>query len=360
VRAYQSLLRPILFRFDAETMHHATLSACAALGPAQRATQSVLGFAHRRLAVDVGRLRFPGPVGLGGGFDKNGIAVRTLGALGFGSIEVGSVSAAPSGGNPGRPRLFRLPDDQALLVNYGVPNHGAAAVARRLREARLTVPLGVSIVETNTGRSSPLDAVIEEFRSALKALAPQADYIALNLQCPNSGTAPFADPAGLSALLSALALDVECPLFLKIAASTDPRTIDVFLETVDHFPTIRGFILSTLLPKPYSGLRTPPEVMQGLPGSLTGAPLKMFARDLVSAWYARIDRTRHVLIGVGGVQSARDAYALIRRGATLVQLVTALVYQGPALPSRIHRDLATLLEHDGFASIMEAVGVDSP
>jgi len=358
VGAYQSLLRPLLFRFDAETMHHATLSACAALGPAERATQRVLGFALPRLAVEVGGLRFPGPVGLGGGFDKNGIAVRTLGALGFGSIEVGSVSAAPSGGNPGRPRLFRLPADEALLVNYGVPNDGAVTVARRLHEARLAVPLGVSIVETNTGRSSPLEAVIEEFRSALKTLAPVADYIALNLQCPNSGTAPFADPAGLRALLSAL--DTSCPVFLKIAASTDPRTIDVFLQTVDPFPFVRGFILSTLLPKPYSGLRTPEQTMQGLPGSLSGAPLKGLARDLVSAWYARIDRARHVLIGVGGVQSAQDAYALIRRGATLVQLVTALVYQGPALPSRIHRGIDALLERDGVARVGDAVGADSP
>ena len=174
--------------------------------------------------------------------------MRTRGALGFGSIEVGSVSAAPSGGNPGRPRLFRLPDDQALLVNYGVPNDGADTVARRLSGVRLPVPLGVSIVETNTGKANSVDGVVEEFRSALKTLAPVADYVALNLQCPNSATGPFADPAGLRALLSSV--DVQCPLFLKIAASTDPRAIDLLLETVDRFPAVRGFILSTLLPKP--------------------------------------------------------------------------------------------------------------
>ena len=339
-------------------MHHATLSACAALGPAERATQRVLGFAHPRLSVDVGGLRFPGPVGLGGGFDKTGIAVRTLGAMGFGSIEVGSVSAAPSDGNPGRPRLFRLPDDEALLVNYGVPNDGAAAVAQRLQNARLPVPLGVSIVETNTGRLSSLESVIEQFCSAIKTLAPVADYIALNLQCPNSETGPLTAPSGIAALLSAI--DVRCPLFLKIAASTDPRSIDAFLQAIDPFPVVRGFILSGLLAKPYSGLRTPSQTLHGLPGSLTGAPLKMLARELVSAWYARIDRRRHHLVGVGGVQSAEDAYALIRRGATLVQLVTALVYQGPALPSRIHRGLDALLERDRVARVGDAVGADSP
>src|SRR3954468_8390882 len=356
--AYESFLRPLLFRFDAETMHHAALTACAALGPAQRATHSVLGFAHPRLALEVSGLRFPGPVGRGGGFDKSGIAVRTLGAIGFGSIEVGSVSAAPSRGNPGRPRLFRLPEDEALLVNYGVPHDGAERVARRLRGARLAVPLGVSIVETNTGKANSVDGVIHEFQRANSVLAPVADYIALNLQCPNSERAPLDDPANLGALLAALG--DERPLFLKVAASPAPRRIDAFLQAIDPFPAVRGVILSTLLPKPYTALRTPTATLRGLPGSLSGAPLKALARDLVSAWYTRVDRKRHILVGVGGVQSAEDAYALIRRGATLVQLVTALVYQGPRLPGRIHRGLAQLLERDGVARVADAVGVDAP
>ena len=351
--AYETLVRPLLFRFDAESMHRAALSACAAL-PIPR---SIFSFEHASLAVDVAGLRFTGPVGLGAGFDKNGLAVRTLGAIGFGSVEVGSVSAAPSAGNAGRPRLFRLPEDEALLVNYGVPNDGAAVVAKRLGGVRLPLPLGISIVETNTGRPNSLDGVIGEFQSAMRALAPVADYIALNLQCPNSETGPLTEPAGIAALLQALG--AERPLFLKVAASTDPRTIDALLQAIDPFPAVRGLILSTLLPKPYATLRTPAKTLGGLAGSVTGAPLKSRARELVGAWYARIDRKRHVIVGVGGVQSAQDAYALIRRGATLVQLVTALVYQGPGLPGRIHRGLATLLERDGVNRVADAVGVDA-
>jgi len=124
---------------------------------------------------------------------------------------------------------------------------------------------------------------------------------------------------------------------------------------VDPYRAVRGFILSTLLPRPYVGLHAD---TRRLPGSLTGAPLKRLARELVSAWYACIDRKRHVLVGVGGVQTPDDAYALIKRGATLVQLVTALVYQGPRLPGRIHRGLAQLLERDGVAHVSEAVGAD--
>lgn len=351
--AYQSFLRPLLFRFDAEAMHRAALSACAAMPPIP---QRVL-YRHPSLEVEVAGLRFPAPVGLGAGFDKNGTAVRTLGAMGFGSLEVGSVSAAPSMGNPGGPRLSRLPQDEALLVYYGVPNDGAASVARRLSGARLRVPLGVSIVETNTGRPNSLEAVIEEFRNAMKLLAPVADYIALNLQCPNSETGPLTNPSGVAALLSSLG--GERPVFLKIAATPDAEAIEAFLQAVDPFPFVRGLILSTLLPKPYAGLRTPAQKLHGLPGSLTGAPLKMLARELVSAWYSRIDRKRHILIGVGGVQSAQDAYALIRRGATLVHLVTALVYQGPGLPRAIHRGLAALLQRDGVPRVSEAVGVDA-
>ena len=348
---YKTLVRPLLFRFDAEAMHRAVLSACAIAAPVARRFSAAR---YPGLALELAGIRFPAPVGLGAGFDKSGTATRALAAMGFGSIEVGSVSPLPSAGNPVRPRLFRLPEDEAILVFYGVPNDGAEAVAARLRGARLPVPLGVSIIETNTGQRKTLDDVIEEFRAATQALAPHADYVALNLQCPNSDTSPPWEPAGVSALLSAI--DARRPVFLKVAASADPATIDALLRAVAPFPFVRGFILSTLLPKPYASLRTPFETLSNLPGSLSGAPLKMRARELVSAWYSRIDRKRHALIAVGGVQTGDDAYALIRRGATLVQLVTSLVYEGPRLPGRIHRQLAALLQRDGFASVADAVG----
>jgi dihydroorotate dehydrogenase len=350
--AYKSLVRPLLFRFDAETVHRAALSACAIAAPA---AQRFSVERYPSLALDLAGLRYPAPVGLGAGFDKSGTAIRTLAAMGFGSIEIGSVSRAPSAGNPARPRLFRLPADEAILVYYGVPNDGAEAVAARLRGVRLPVPIGISIIETNTGQRRSLDKVIGEFRAATQALAPLADYVALNLQCPNSETSPPWEPSGVSALLSAIDARGR-PVFLKVAASADPAATDALLQAVEPFPFVRGFILSTLLPRPYASLRTPLETLRHLPGSLSGAPLKMLARELVSAWYSRIDRKRHALIAVGGVQTGEDAYALIRRGATLVQLVTSLVYEGPRLPGRIHRQLAALLKRDGFARVADAVG----
>ena len=343
-----ALARPLLFALDPETAHLLTLALADAPLRFGLLRARVPQYPVRALGLD-----FPNPVGLAAGLDKNAAHIDALAALGFGFIEVGTVTPRPQPGNP-RPRLFRLPEDEAILVFYGVPNDGAEAVAARLRGARLPVPLGVSIIETNTGQRKTLDDVIEEFRAATQALAPHADYVALNLQCPNSDTSPPWEPAGVSALLSAI--DARRPVFLKVAASADPATIDALLRAVEPFPFVRGFILSTLLPKPYASLRTPFETLSNLPGSLSGAPLKMRARELVSAWYSRIDRKRHALIAVGGVQTGDDAYALIRRGATLVQLVTSLVYEGPRLPGRIHRQLAALLQRDGFASVADAVG----
>ena len=359
--AYRYCIRPLLFRFDAERVHQATLSLCAGAAPAHRVLSRLLAYEDPRLAVSLGGLHFPNPVGLGAGFDKNGLAVETLAASGFGFIEVGSVSAHPSAGNAARPRLFRLPRDEALLVYYGVPNEGASVVARRLAAAQPRVPLGVSVVETNTGRPAALESVIDELRIAVRAFVPIADYIALNLHCPNSesGVGPLSDPARLMELLAALSgIEGMPPVFLKVAAATDAPGIDALLRAVQPYPFVRGFILSTLAPRPYAGLRTPAEELRHLPGSLTGAPLKQLARELVAAWYRRVDRARHALVGVGGVQTAADAFALIRKGASLVQLVTALVYEGPGLAQRINRGLATLLEREGIGSIGDAVGVD--
>jgi len=359
--AYRFCIRPLLFRFDAEWIHQATLRAGARLAPAQSALHKLFAFHDARLRIAAFGLEFPNPLGLGAGFDKNGTAVEALAATGFGFIEVGSVSAHPSRGNPVRPRLFRLPKDEALLVYYGVPNDGASAVARRLERVQIPVPLGVSLVETNTGRPAQLDDIIAELVAAARAFAEIADFLVLNLQCPNTeaGAGPLDDPAKLALLLDGLQSVARLPpVLLKVAAPKTSRDIDAVIGAVAPYASVKGFILSTLARKPYAGLRTPASELEGRPGSLTGAPLKHLAREAVSAWYSRVDRSRHVLIGVGGVSTGEDAYALIRRGASLVQLATALVYHGPGLVGRITRELCALLERDGIARIADAVGTD--
>jgi dihydroorotate dehydrogenase (fumarate)/dihydroorotate dehydrogenase len=364
VDLYRGFFRQILFGIDAERAHGSTLAACraAARVPFLRGALSRhFAFNDPRLRTRVAGIDFPNPVGLAAGFDKNGVALEVLSSAGFGALEVGSVSARASAGNPVRPRLFRLPQDGALLVYYGVPNDGAQAVAARLARSRPGVPVGVSLVETNTGHVAPLEQVVDELAEAVRPFATLADYLVLNLNCPNthSGTSPLNAPANLRRLLEGLrGIEHLPPLFLKFMAPREPLAIDAMLSAVDSYAFVKGFILNVVPPRPCAGMRTPSVEYERLPGSITGAPLTPLACELLRIWYPRIDRERHVLVGVGGIASAEDAYRMIRLGASLVQVLTALVYRGPGLVKCIKQGLLRLLERDGLHNISQAVGVD--
>ena len=360
---YRHLLRPLLFRFDAEAVHERTLAVAAWVGPTGQALlRHFYGIPDERLATDIAGLHFPNPMGLAAGFDKNGRAMGALAAIGFGFLEIGSVSAQPSAGNP-RPRLFRLPEDEAIVVNYGVPNDGAAVVAGRVNAASthglLRIPLGVNVVETNTGRPTDPDGVVGEFVAAARHFCHGADYLTLNLNCPNTtaGISPFDDAGRLRELLQALAaIDGLPPVWLKFTAHCDPLRADMLLQAVAPHRFIAGFIFNLPPGKAYP-LRTPASIVDPMPGTLCGPPVRALMDDTIDFWYQRIDHTRHTIIGSGGITSAAQAYRKIRLGASLVQLYTALIFRGPGLLRRIHAGLLQLLDRDGFAQLSDAVGI---
>ena len=362
---YQSCIRPVLFRFDAERVHETTLRACETLGTSRFIRQQIdraFAVPDARLATEMAGLRLRSPIGLAAGFDKNGRAAGLLPSLGFGFIEVGSISADPSVGNPVRPRLWRVPADDGLMVYYGVPNDGAMVVARRLTAQPRSVPLGVSLVETNRGTPTPLDAVIEEIVRAAQPFLGIADYFALNLHCPNSGGgySHFDDPRHLALLLERFCAQPRLPpVLIKITPPADPAITDKILRAVDPYLAVKGFILNTHAPRPYTYVRTPQAELSAMRGSMTSGWLREPVNLAIADWYARIDRTRHILVGVGGIGSAADAYTSIRLGASVVELLTALVFRGPGLIAEINRGLATLLARDGFACVADAVGVDN-
>jgi len=306
-----------------------------------------------RLAIEVAGLRFATPLGLAAGFDKSARAVPFLSALGLGHVEIGSVSADPSAGNP-RPRLFRLPAERAIVVHYGVPNHGAAKVAERLARPRPAVPLGINVVSTNRGAASavePDDAVIGDYVASVRRLQRLGDYVVLNLSCPNTrdGQGFFADRARLRALLDSVGeLGVERPLFVKVAPFGSARELESFLAAVEPAPFVSGF-----------SVNLPPGSRPGMPGAVSGPPSAAEAERTVAELYRAMHRDRFVVIGSGGVSSAADAYRMIRLGASLVQVYTALVYEGLGVVGRIGRGLGELLGRDGFARVGDAVGVDS-
>jgi dihydroorotate dehydrogenase (fumarate)/dihydroorotate dehydrogenase len=319
-------------------------------------------FAHedKRLQVEVAGLRFANPLGLAAGFDKNGRAIRALAALGLGFVEIGSISAYASEGNA-RPRLFRLPLDEAIIVNYGVPNDGAEVVARRVGAQPLAVPLGVNLVETNTGKSLAAAAVVAEFVEAVRPFCGCADYIALNLNCPNTtgGISPFDDAGLLQALMQEYAgLENLPPVFLKFTAHADGRRMEAVLNAVDAFPFVKGFIFNLPPGKNYA-LHTPSALTDLMPGTLCGAPTRALMDEALRFWYQHIDRQRHIIIGSGGVRTAADAYRKIRLGASLLQLYTAFVFQGPGLLRRLNRGLVELMQRDGLTHIGQAVGLDN-
>jgi len=353
VRVYPDIVRPLLFRADPERAHDAAVRVAELASRSRLVCRAVAPRAPgARLAVDVAGMRFRTPLGLAAGFDKSARAVPLLSALGFGHVEVGSVSADPSAGNP-RPRLFRLPDERAIAVHYGVPNDGAERVAGRLTGAPRPVPLGINVVSTNRGAASavePDDEVIGDYVASVTRLQTLGDYVCLNLSCPNTrdGRGFFAERSRLRALLDRLGeAGVERPLFIKVAPFGRPAELDSFLEAVDAAPFVSGF-----------SVNLPPGSRPGMPGAISGPPSAAAAERTIADLYRRIDRGRHVVIGSGGVFTATDAYRMMRRGASLVQLYTALVYEGPGVVRRITDDLAALVERDGLRSIADAVGSD--
>jgi len=336
---------------DAERAHDLTVRAAELASRSRLVCRAVASLdADPRLAVEVAGLRFPTPLGLAAGFDKSARAVPLLSVLGFGHVEIGSVSADASTGNP-RPRLFRLRDERAIAVAYGVPNDGAERVAARLAGRRPPVPLGINVVSTNRGEASaaePDDAVIGDYVTTVARLQDRGDYVCVNLSCPNTrdGRGFFADRARLRALLDRLAdAGMRRPLFIKVAPFADAREIDSLLEAVDTAPFVAGF-----------SVNLPPGTRPDVRGAISGPPARAAAERTVAELYARIDRERHVVIGSGGVGAAEDAYRMIGLGASLVQVYTALIYEGPGVVRRITDGLAALVERDGLSNISAAVG----
>ncbi|MEC8932177.1 MAG: quinone-dependent dihydroorotate dehydrogenase [Candidatus Latescibacterota bacterium] len=362
---YRHLVRPFLFRQDPEQIHESTLKWAHRAGRS-RVARFMIRRAYRvrsnpRLAVHIAGLDFPHPLGLAAGFDKNGRVVEAMAAIGFGHVEVGSVSAEASEGNP-RPRLFRLPEDEAIVVNYGVPNDGAHAVADRLAQTPIDVPLGVNIVETNTGRPTVEEDVVDEFVRAARPLCGVADYLTLNLNCPNTtaGVSPFDDMERLTHLLHEYSqLENLPPVWLKFTAHRDTSRAEALMSCVAPFPFVAGFIFNLPPGKEYP-LRTAASVVAPMPGTLCGAPTRSMMDETLRFWYGRLDRSRFKLVGSGGIADPEDAYRKIRLGASMLQLYTGLVYEGPGLVGRIIDGLDQLLRRDGFVHISEAVGVDVP
>ena len=357
-------LRRFLFRLDPERAHRAGMGA-ARLGQSvgRRVLAREFDFESERLAVRLWGLDFSNPVGLAAGFDKNGRHVPFWEALGFGFAEIGSVTAQPSRGNPRR-RLFRLPEDAALVNRMGLNNEGAARVARRLRTLRHDRPLGVNIAKTHSPDVLG-EAALEDFRQSFALLAPLADYVTLNISCPNTAEGKtFEEPDALEPLLQTIAaergkLTTNPPLLLKLAPPLSTRfVLDTLVDETIALARqylVDGFV-ATNTASDRDNLQTSPARLESIGrGGLSGQPLEARSTRLVEYLYSRTGGALPI-IGVGGVDSAEAAYRKVRAGASLVELYTGLVYGGPGVVRRIKEGLLALLDRDGLDRLSDAIG----
>jgi dihydroorotate dehydrogenase len=364
---YTKCIKPLLFRHDPEWVHDRALIIGKRFGNSRIMRAILRAFFVRKYAnlqQNIAGIDFALPVGLSAGFDKNGELLGVLPTLGFGFTQVGTVTLHSYEGNP-PPRLYRLPQSKSIVVYYGLKNEGVLPIMDRVRASRTSIPLenfpiSISIGKTNSNATCTEEAGITDYVSCLQMVqdSGQGDFYTLNISCPNTfGGEPFTTPERLEKLLAAIQEKSKPnkPLFIKMPINLPWEEFHKLLEVCDQHG-VDGVIIGNL-----NKNHTDPTVKDSIPdhvrGGLSGLPTKELSNNLIAKTYAMYGK-RFVIIGVGGVFTAKDAYEKIRLGASLIQLITGMIYEGPQLIATINQGIARLLERDGFSHISEAVGID--
>ncbi len=357
---YRGLLKPGLFIFDPENVHDCAKSFGKKLGRyrlTRYLTRAAWGApTDGRLTQIIDGITFPNPIGLAAGFDKNAELVSILPSFGFGFMEVGSITGQPCAGNP-RPRLWRLPRSQGLVVYYGLANEGVSVISQRLAGREFSIPLGTNVAMTNCQANLDLAAAVADYRFAFEQLTVRGQYFTVNISCPNArGGQPFSEPDNLDRLLSALdRVPTAKPVWIKLSPDLNPRETDGLLAVLKHH-RVHGVVCSNLTKSRHNPRLRERHVPEW--GGISGRPVRGLADHQLARVYRRVGQEL-TIVGVGGISSAVDAYRKIRLGASLVQVLTGLIYRGPQLVSEINRRLLGYLERDGLRTISEAVGIDN-
>jgi dihydroorotate dehydrogenase len=359
---YRSLVRPILFSLPPETAHELALHSLSLLRPRLVNRLVTKNFDSASLNLNRFNLWFRNPVGLAAGFDKDGVALQPLAALGFGFIEAGTVTYHPQPGNP-RPRLFRLSEDQALINRAGFNNAGAAAFVRRVEHHPPDCVLGISIGKS---KITPLEEATQDYLASFELVYKLADYIAINVSSPNT---PQLRELQQSDQLTSLLLALQTrnrelqqlhkraapvPLLVKISPDLERRELETIVDVLERLQ-IDG-IIATNTTISRDNLRTDRKRVDAFgAGGLSGKPLTSRSTQMIAELY-ELTRGRIPLIGVGGIFTAEDAWEKICAGASLVQLYTGFIYEGPGIVRKINEGLEKILSREGFGNLEEAVG----
>ena len=360
---YRQVVRPVLFNYESEEIHDCTLAALARVSRSRLgidALESFYGMAH--LPVNLWGLQFPNPVGLAAGMDKQGAAVPAWEAFGFGFSELGGVTWHPQPGNP-PPRMFRGIPDEALINRMGFNNSGAEALAERLANWKQSGLWPKHPVGINLGKSkiTPLDEAAAEYAKSFSALRAHGDFFVVNVSSPNTpNLRQLQDRSALDEILAALqeinqrADNPKRPILVKVAPDLSFEALDEILELVAPRDLAGIVATNTTVTRPPANDEL--AAIYGETGGLSGRPLRERSTEVVRHLYLRSEG-RVPIVGVGGIFNAQDAWEKITNGATLVQLYTSLVYEGPSIARQITEGLLTLLARNGMKSLTEAVGI---
>jgi len=356
MRRLYKLLRPLLFRLDPETGHALAFGALRALFRAPGFRRCLHGARPPALPVEVMGLQFPNPVGLAAGLDKNAEYAPLLAALGFGFLELGTVTPRPQPGNP-RPRLFRLPGQHAIINRMGFNSAGLAQFLDYRYRWECACLIGINI---GKNKDTPLERAVDDYLTALRAVYPHADYVTVNVSSPNTPELrELQSQAHLDELLRALKADQAAlagvhgryvPLAVKIAPDLDDAQIAAIAATVQAHGVDAVIATNTTVARP--GLEQEPLAREA--GGLSGRPLKPLATAVVRKLYGHL-QGKIPIVGVGGIETADDAWEKLVAGADLVQIYTVLIYEGPGVVADIVHGLADKVKASGCATLAEAV-----
>jgi dihydroorotate dehydrogenase len=362
---YRSLVRRLLFSLPPETAHELALHSLSLLRP--RVINNLVANHYAvgpTLLLTRFDLAFPNPVGLAAGFDKDGVALPALAALGFGFIEAGTVTLHPQPGNP-RPRLFRLPADRALINRAGFNNSGAAAFAKRAADFAQQRPRCVLGVSIGKSKITPLEKANQDYLASFELVYPVADYVAVNVSSPNTPQLrELQQSEQLSSLLSALQTRNRelqqlhrrarpIPLLVKLSPDVTREQLEATVEVLVKLEVDGIIATNTTIVR--DNLRSEKKQVAACEGGLSGAPLKARSTQMIADLY-RLTNGRIPLIGVGGIFTAEDAWEKIAAGASFIQLYTGFIYRGPGIAREINQGLERILSREGFANLDAAVG----
>lgn len=341
VMIYQKLIQPILFQKDAEDAHEMALQLASKTHQhpyLAKLAKSVYGMKTPGLEQELFGLKFPNPIGLAAGFDKNGTTPKAMQALGFGFVEVGSITAKPSEGNP-RPRAFRLTEDESLINRMGLNNEGADMITKRLKDINLDIPLGINIAKTNDA-SIYGDAAIRDYLYSYEKALPVADYITVNISCPNTGEGKtFEDPLALDDLLAALQPGKKNrkPTLVKFTVDIEQSSLEKLVAICEEHD-VSGYV-ATNTSSVREGLKTSPKKLQQIGnGGLSGKAIQQRSTKIVK-WLSEITEGRKPIVGVGGIHDVDSSVEKLEAGATLLQIYTGMIYEGPGLIKSIKKGL---------------------